>query len=124
MATEKDRQFVQFMNDQTLNGRIHWETTADMTKFVVSLRGKYKVTVDRGTDDSGDENYWLTLFDDSERELLMITDYQVKTVREIFYLAQRSALDVDSVIDDIMSAEDSSEAQPSPGPITDDDLPF
>jgi len=123
MLTEKDSQFIQFILEQTQQGKIHWESTADPAQFVVSFKGKYKVTIDEGEDEhDGEPFYFLTLFDDAERKLLVIYDGEASAVKEIYNLAERNALNVDSVIDDIMKNDN-----PGPstsGPISDEDIPF
>lgn len=126
MPTEKDSQFVQFIYDQTRNGKLHWESTADATQFVIGFRGKYKVTVDKNVDEDTENQYfYLTLRDDSERELLTIFSARLPIVKDLYYLAERNALNVDAAIDEIMSAQDGPDDQPEPeNPITDDDLPF
>ena|ERR1700722_4523046 len=119
--TEKDIQFVQFIYDQTQNGKLHWEATADPAKFVVSFKGKYKVTLDKNYDeDRGKTYFYLTLLDDSERELLTIFDSKLAVVKDLFYLAEREALKVDTAIDEIMGGGPSGSGKP----ITDEDIPF
>jgi hypothetical protein len=120
MPTEKDIQFLQFIYDQTKDRKIHWEATADESKFVVAFKGKYKVTVDRAWDNEREETYYyLTLVDDTEKELLKIWDEDGKLVRDLFSLAQRDALNVDAAIDEIMGDRKSGSS-----PISDEDIPF
>jgi hypothetical protein len=103
MATEKDRAFVEFILEQTKAGKLKWEVTADESKFTVSFKGKYRVTVDRYYDeDHNTYRFWLTLFDASDRELLRVTAGDSPLVTELFFLAQRNSLNVDSAIDEIM----------------------
>jgi hypothetical protein len=119
MPTEKDMQFLQFVYDNTRLGKLNWEGTADPTKFVVSLKGKYKVTVDRGDDERGGYKYWMTLFDESERELVNISVPQT-LVGELYNLAHRNSLNIDATLDEIME----SGLDDAPRKITDDDIPF
>jgi len=123
MATDKDLQLVEYVYDNTKSGELKWESTADPTKFVVSLKGKYKVTVDRGQDEDDEIYYWLTLLDDSERELLTIYHREERKIIELFSLAKRNSLQLDSVIDEIIGGQPT-KAAGSSAPITDEDIPF
>lgn len=123
MPTEKDVQFLTFVFDNTSNGKLHWEATADPTKFVVSFKGKYKVTVDRADDDQGNYNYWLTLFDESDRELLLLSSPR-SSIKELYELAKRTSLNTDSVLDEIMRSDLDDDKPASSSPITDEDIPF
>jgi hypothetical protein len=91
MPTEKDNQFVQFVVDNTKSGKLRWEITADPTKFVASFKGKYKVTVDRNEDHEGAPYFWMTLLDDSERELTQVYSGQNRVVADLFDLARRNS---------------------------------
>ena len=124
MANQKDLKFVEFILEETEAGKIEWENTADEDKFVASLRGKYKVTVDREFEEDGEiYHFWLTLLDDSDRELLKIYDSASPLVTTLFYLAQRKSLNVDAVLDEIMSG-DEDDTPRSGTKITDEDIPF
>jgi hypothetical protein len=124
MATEKDLKFVEFVLEQTKAGKIHWEVTADENKFVVSFKGKYKVTVDRYYDDDDDVyRFWMTLFDDSDRELLKIYAGDSPLVSQLFFLAKRNALNIDTALDEIMGDEAGSSSGAG-GQIKDDEIPF
>jgi hypothetical protein len=123
MATEKDLQLVDYVYDNTKSGALKWEGTADPTKFVVGLKGKYKVTIDRGADEDNEVYHWLTLLDDSERELLTIYGREAKKIIELFQLAKRNSLQLDAVIDEIIGDAPTKETG-SHAPITDEDIPF
>ncbi|MFZ0770127.1 MAG: hypothetical protein WCA49_01410 [Candidatus Sulfotelmatobacter sp.] len=122
MATEKDLNFVEFVLQQTADDKIQWESTADPQKFTVSLKGKYKVTIDRGSDNNDNFYHWLTLLDESDRELLTVYGRESHSVARLFDLAKRNSLNVDQALDEIMSGEP--EGGGSPAPITDKDIPF
>ena len=125
MPTDKDNEFVQFVVDNTKSGKLQWEITADPAKFVASLKGKYKVTIDRGENDDGGYYYWMTLLDDSERELTQVYSGYNTLVRELFDLARRNSLNVDAAIDEIMEGGlDDDQPKSSGAPITDEDIPF
>lgn len=103
MATEKDLRFVEFLFEQTQAGKLGWEVTANEDQFVVSVKGKYKVTVDREWNDDGERYVFvLTLFDVSNRELLRLYASDSHFVPELFLLAKRNALNIDSKLDEIM----------------------
>ncbi len=125
MPTERDNEFVQFLVNNTKAGKLRWEITADPTKFVAGFKGKYKVTIDRGSDDEDRPYYWMTLLDDSERELMQVYGYHNALVVELFDLARRNSLNVDAAIDEIMEGGlDDDKPKSSSGPITDEDIPF
>ncbi len=119
MATEKDFKFIEFIYSQTKLGKLQWEGTADPMKFVTSFKGKYKATIDLGVRDN-QPYHWLTLLDDSDRELLRIDEFEISSVVPLFDLAQRNSLNIDSVIDEIMGKDSGDSASP----ISDDDIPF
>jgi len=124
MATEKDLKFVEFLLGQTTTGKLHWEVTADENQFVVSFKGKYKVTVDRGYDHDADENiYFLSLFDESDRELLKLYGGDSPSLFKLFSLAKRNALNIDTALDEIMGDETDDSSGPS-DQIKDGDIPF
>jgi hypothetical protein len=124
MPTEKDTEFLQFIVDNTKTGKLRWEITADPTKFVASFKGKYKVTIDQGEDDDGESYCWMTLMNDSERELTKIYGRRHGLVVDLFDLARRNSLNVDSVIDEIMADGLDDDPPKSNSPITDEDIPF
>jgi hypothetical protein len=121
MATQKDLNFVAFVVQQTKEEKIQWESTADDEKFIVSLKGKYKVAIDRAYRD-GEPYDYLTLLDDSDRELLRVYDSETSMVAQLFELAKRNSLNVDAAIDEIMSDEPAKKDKG--GPTTDEDIPF
>jgi hypothetical protein len=121
MATQKDLNFVSYVLEQTREEKIQWESTADDEKFIVSLKGKYKVAIDRAYHE-GDPYHYLTLLDDSDRELMRVYEAESVMVPQLYDLAKRNSLNVDAAIDEIMS-EDSEETKKN-GPIADEDIPF
>ncbi|MFY9910976.1 MAG: hypothetical protein WCF22_15795 [Candidatus Sulfotelmatobacter sp.] len=119
MATQKDLDFVSFVLQQTRDEKIQWESTADEEKFIVSLKGKYRVSVDRAYQNHEPYHY-LTLLDDSDRELLRVYEAESPTVPQLYELAKRNSLNVDAAIDEIMSDD----VETKSGTITDEDIPF
>jgi hypothetical protein len=118
MATEKDLNFLHFIVASTDSGKIKWEPAAEPDRFVTSFRGKYNVIVDKTEQEDGGTLFYLKLTDDADQELLTISHYESSDVKQLFYLARRRSLNVDAAIDEIMGAE------PGPGPIKDEDIPF
>jgi hypothetical protein len=116
MATEKDLQFLEYIFRNTESGTLKWESTADDNTFTVSLKGKYKVTIARGRDDEDESFYCLTLFDEADRELLTAYHSESRFVYQLFTLAKRNSLNVDSTLDEIMSDESKR--------VADEDSPF
>jgi hypothetical protein len=111
MATKKDMDFLSFLIDQTRGHRIKWEPSAEPDQFVVGLKGKYKAQVDKYENGK----HILRLFDDADREMLALEDYETDNRTGVLYdLAVRNSLDVDRAIDEIMTEP----------PITDEDIPF
>ncbi len=115
--TEKDIRFLEFVVEQTRLDKIRWEITADPTKFVASLRGKFKITIDRSVDEDDHFQHFLTLLDDADRELLVLWGHDNPKVHRLFDLARRNSLSVDKVLDEIMGGEEI-------GEIKDEDIPF
>lgn len=101
MATEKDLALIDFLVEKTDSGEIRWEPTADTDQFTTSFKGKYNVTVDKGA--GGDQvSYWVTLKDENGRELLVVYQWEHELIKNLFYLARRRSLNVDTAIDEIM----------------------
>ena len=99
MATDKDRALVEYLKGGTESGEVRWEPTAQSNEFSASLKGKYVVVIHRqGTD------CWLQLRDAEDRELLRLnlSDFYDGRISWLFDQAQRSALNVDSAIDEIL----------------------
>lgn len=122
MATEKDIHFLDFLVQETRDGRLKWEPTAEENAFTVSFKGKYTATVWTRTTNSG-PFYRLLLIDDSDRELLRLTNRDLEQVETLYQLAQRIALNVDSAIDEIMGLGNPQNPGPRPT-VTDEDIPF
>lgn len=111
MATEKDTAFAVYLLKLTQEGKLKWETTAAANEFTASLRGKYNVLVAKGVSwggvrYDGDPEYTLKLTDQSEQELLRLTERDYADVVQLFELARRASLKVDAVIDEILGGDD------------------
>lgn len=105
MATEKDRNFVDFLVEATRSGKLKWEATADVNEFAAGVKGKYKAIVAQRTRSSGFETYvdeQLTLRNVDDRELIDINSNEYRSVRDLYELARRNALNVDAALDEIM----------------------
>lgn len=123
MASEKDNAFVNFLYEETGTGNIQWAPAAETDRFVASFKGKYNVVVDRSDSDEGGTYFYVKLTDDADQELLLVYGGENRVVKELFYLARRISLKVDSAIDEIMNSVKDTKPQSS-GPITDEDIPF
>ena len=104
MPTEKDWALVQFLQDETDNGTVSWEPTASDAQYVAGFRGKYNITIQRGTDRDGDPIFNFTLTDVANgRELVSLREYGFgNRLSKLHERAHRQALDVDAAIDEIM----------------------
>jgi hypothetical protein len=122
MASEKDNAFVNFLYEATNTRKIQWEPAAEPDRFVASFKGKYTVIVDRSAADDNSTVYYMKLTDDADQELLLIYSAENRLVKDLFFLARRKSLNVDSAIDEIMKSV-ADPAAPS-APITDEDIPF
>jgi hypothetical protein len=100
MATDKDFALVQYLLSSTREGNLKWEPTVEDEEFTATIRGKYTVLVSR----DGARTF-LSLSDESERELLSVTDNEDVSIIDLFDRAKREALSVDSVIDEILGEE-------------------
>jgi hypothetical protein len=108
MATEKDLSLVGYILKLTQEGKLKWEATARPNEFTASLKGKYNVVIERvgfsrGVRFENDPDYSFKLIDNSEQELLQLTESDYIHTPLLFDLARRSVLNVDAVIDDILS---------------------
>jgi hypothetical protein len=54
----------------------------------------------------GDPEYTLRLIDDKEQELVRLTDKDYVEIVQLFDLARRASLNVDAVIDEILSDDE------------------
>jgi hypothetical protein len=105
MATEKDLALVKHIIKLTREGKLQWEATAASGEFTASIKGKYNVSVLRNFSNYEGEDYSLKLVDESERELLRLTNHDYVEIGELFELARRISLNVDEAIDDILKID-------------------
>jgi hypothetical protein len=97
MLTSKDAEFIQYLMRETEAGKIRWEPTAQTSEFASSLKGKYKIVLKR----AGSSEY-MSLRDANDQLLLSVGSEDYGPVSDLFGLARRVALDVDSAIDEIL----------------------
>lgn len=97
MPTDKDREFVKFLLASTLSGKMQWEPTAQQNQFTTTLQLKYKVFIT-----SNGSFSLLLLTDDAAQQLVMISSLDMAEVEQLFEFVRRAALNVDSVLDDLM----------------------
>jgi hypothetical protein len=105
MASEKDRNFVDFLMELTRAGKLKWEATAASNEFAAGVKGKYKVVVNEETVSSGFTNYdvqRLNLRNVDDQELMDVRSSEYVLVRDLYQLARRNALNVDAALDEIM----------------------
>ena len=108
MATEKDRNFIDFILEGTRSGKVKWEATAASNEFTTSIKGTYKIVVNQHDEFSGYDKITVTYFslrDVNDQELVGVPASVVTSVYELYELARRNALNVDAVLDDIMGGE-------------------
>lgn len=109
MATEKDRALARHLTKLAAEGKLKWEPTASNNEYTASLKGKYNVLISRGhigfIRNEGDPEFTLKLIDDNEQELVRLTEHESSEVGELFELARRTSLNVDAVIDEILSED-------------------
>src|SRR5579862_912189 len=97
MPTDKDIQFVQFLLDSTRSGKIQWQPSAEQDQFTTTLKQKYTAYVTkRGI------AVTLLLTDSAGQELVAVDSLTYPPVEGLFEFVRREALDVDSVLDQIM----------------------
>jgi hypothetical protein len=109
MATEKDRNFIDFILEKTRSGKAKWEATAAANEFTTSVKGKYKVVVRQEEVSSGFNTSTVTFFslrNVDDQELVGVPAGEYTAVRELYELARRNALSVDAVLDEIMGDKD------------------
>lgn len=97
MVTEKDMQFVQFLLDSSQNGKLQWQPSAEQDQFTTTLQQKYTITITKSF-----AVVTLVLADNTGQELLSVNHMQLPQVDELYEFVRRQALDVDSVLDQIM----------------------
>lgn len=104
MVNTKLLQLAQKIEDKTDHGELNWEETSNDNIFQVSFP-KYSVSIERVPEtEQTYEHYVLRLF--NERNTLMdeLKSSQAPEIslEEIFDKARRTALNVDSALDDLM----------------------
>lgn len=108
MATEKDRNFVDFLLEATRSGKLKWEATASFDEFAAGVKGKYKVVVNqRNVSNNFDPDVvqQLILRNADDQELMDVSNKDFNSVRELYELARRNALNVDAALDEIMGED-------------------
>ena len=108
MATEKDIAFAKHLIKLANEGKLKWEHTAAPQEFTASLKGKYNISVSWGGSFryEAEPEYTLRLIDDKEQELVRLTDKDYADIVQLFDLARRASLNVDAVIDEILSDDE------------------
>lgn len=101
------------------SGRLQWQATAAENEFTAAFKGKYALTVSRHS--QGD---LFVMFDDSGREMLRIHSDEDPDVERLFEAAQRSTLNVDAAIREIVDELGPPAAGRSGSEISEDDIPF
>jgi hypothetical protein len=96
MITEKDRALLQYLVDNTTNGTLRWEPTAERSEFTAPLRGKYLALVQRTNIDT------LRLVNGEGEVMLTIDENDDKAVEHLWELARRNAFNTDKAIDEII----------------------
>jgi len=107
--TDKDKEFVQGLIENTKNGRVKWQPTATPGQLTVSFKGKYNVSIE-----SARGLYSLVMSDLSDNEIFTLSAQQDYTpnsevlmrqqlLRELHEVATRTAFSVDSAMDEILS---------------------
>jgi hypothetical protein len=97
MPTEKDNQFVQYLFDRTESGTVDWAPTAQDEQFVTTLQGRYEVIV------TNIGSYvTLVLRDDASQILMRVNSMENSMVEQLHEFVRRQALNVDSVLDNLM----------------------
>ncbi|SPE43777.1 hypothetical protein SBA7_1750009 [Candidatus Sulfotelmatobacter sp. SbA7] len=117
----KDDTFVEYIVENTENGKLRWEPTAGDT-FMAPLRGDHTVTIEFNPNGSD----ILSLRSRDGNVILNLFENQFPQMQGLFERARRNAYDVDKVIDEIISGPPlapPSKKDPS-APIADEDIPF
>jgi hypothetical protein len=102
MVSDKDSEFLEYLSTATDERKIRWQPTAAEDQFTSSFKGKYNVIV--GTGRAGS---WLKMTNQLEQVMLFISneDDPQGRVDQIFDVARRVALNVDTAIDDIIKGD-------------------
>jgi hypothetical protein len=98
MATEKDIEFVKFLLDSTLKGKIQWQPIAEEGQFTATLQQKYTAYITKRTDGL----FMLVLADSAGQEFISVHHIEIPQVAALYEYVRRQALNVDSVLDGIM----------------------
>jgi hypothetical protein len=100
VPTQKDIEFVKFLFESTKAGKLQWQPTAKQNEFTATLQGKYRAfTSSIGSYPD------LELLDDSDQTLLKLSTIEIEEVGQLYEFVRRKALNVDSVLDDLMRGE-------------------
>jgi hypothetical protein len=106
MPTHKDYDFVVYLVRMTRENRIKWEPTALEMQFAASFKGRYTVLIDKAQTPKAEPRYWLTMKDESGRELLNLKGADLTDLGELYEIIERKSLNVDAAIDEIMGGPD------------------
>jgi len=101
LVTSKDTEFVQFLLNATQTGKTRWEPTAQPDEFTTTFRGSYTVSVSKPGSSAQ-----LVLADTSDQRLLVLTESDLGDVAILYEYVRRTSLQVDYVIDQIITADD------------------
>lgn len=127
MANERFMQLINELYQATLDGRVRWEETAKEGVFRVGL-GDGLVRIESGSDD--EENYCVMVYllnsqgrvvdelrawDNSEHYKLLLDLYQK---------ARSSALNIDEVVDSMLSDLKAGKVRELPSETHGEDIPF
>jgi hypothetical protein len=89
---------LEYLVENTQNGKLRWEPTARALEFTTALRGKYSAVVQR--DNQGTDR--LRLENSDGEVMLSIHESQSDYVEALWELARRNAYSVDTAIDEIL----------------------
>jgi hypothetical protein len=100
-----DAEFISKLMESTISGKVNWQPTGLQAQFAASFGGKWTILIDQAHD-GRDATYYLILNNSEGDTVLRITEEDESRLAELFEMARRFALKVDSAIADIMKELD------------------
>ena len=98
MLTDKDREVLELVCVATESGQLQWDAD-NQADFKASYKGKFKLGLDFGVDDWGNDVKRFRMWRGDETLLLEIMEKEDVRVARLYDAARRSALKVDADLD-------------------------
>lgn len=127
MANERFMQLINELHQATLDGRIRWEETAKEGVFRVGL-GDGLVRIQRGSDDEDNFCVIVYLLNNQDRVVDELRAWEnsehYNMLLDLYQRARSSALNIDEVVDSMLSDLKAGKVRELPSETQAEDIPF